>query len=168
MNKGIEEIIKKAVSEGIKVGYTIKEREIKNYYKQTEKRLYAYPGLKSGIKAYQDEISDLEKYGPPERDKSIVYMPSGSRLSEDDLKEARIQDLNYKIQCNQREIKEIDDALKLIKNDAWYMIIGYRYFQGKSDDEIAELMHCDRTTICRNRKRLVNKIAIRFYGADAL
>lgn len=168
MSKNIEEIIKKAVNEGIAAGYSLKQQEVKNYYKQTEKRLYAYPGLKSGIEAYQDEINDLQKYGLPERDKSIIYMPSGSRLGSDDLLEARIQDLNYKIQCNKREIKEIDDALKLIKDDDWYMIIEYKYFQSKKDDEIAELLTCDESTVRRNKKRLVNKIVIRLYGAAAL
>lgn len=166
--RNIEEIIKKAVNEGIAAGYSLKQQEVKNYYKQAEKRLYAYPGLKSGIEAYQDEINDLKKYGLPERDKSIVYMPSGSRLGSDDLLEARIRDLNYKIQCNKREIKEIDDALKLIKDDDWYMIIEYKYFQSKKDDEIAELLTCDESTVRRNKKRLVNKIVVRLYGAVAL
>lgn len=167
-NQNIEEIIKKAVNAGIAAGYSVREQEVKNYYKQTERRLYAYPGLKSGIEAYEDEIKDLKEYGLPERARSIVYMPSGSRLGSDDLLEARIQDLNYKIQCNQNEIKEIDNALKLIKDDPWYKIIEYKYLQSKKDDEIAELLTCDESTVRRNKKRLVNKIVVRLYGAAAL
>lgn len=168
VNQNIEEIIKKAVNAGIAAGYSIKQQEIKNYYKQTEKRLYAYNSLKSGIKAYQEEIDDLKKYGLPKRAKSIIYMPSGSRLEEQDILEARIQDLEYKIQRNKREIQDIDDALKLIKDDQWYMVIEYKYFQGKKDDEIAVTLSCDESTVRRNKKRLINKIAIRLYGADAL
>jgi DNA-directed RNA polymerase specialized sigma subunit len=164
----IEKIIKKAVKEGIAAGYSVKQQEVKNYYKQTEKRLYSYPNLKLGINAYQDEIKSLKKYGLPGKSKSIVYMPSGSRLDRDDLLEARIQDLCYKIQCNKDEIKEIDEALKLIKDDAWYKVIEYKYFQGHKDNEIAEILTCDESTVRRNKKRLVNKIVVRLYGAAAL
>ena len=162
--------IKRAVNEGLAAGYFVKQQEIKSYYTQTEKRLYSYSDLKIGIKAYKEEIKELESGGLPKKSKSIVFMPSGSRLDSDDLLDARIQDLYYRIQRNEREIKMIEGALSIIKNDKWYSIIEYKYLSNnkKENDEIAKILKCDESTIRRNKKRLISRLSIRFYGADAV
>lgn len=170
--KRVEEIIKKAVREGINagihVGYGIKSKETTSYFKQTERLLYSYIDMKASIESYIEEIEELEEYGLRGRSKSIVYMPTGCRLGSEDLLEAKIQDLQYKIQSSEREIKKIDKALEAIKDDEWYRVIELKYFQCKNDQEIAEVMICDPSTVRRNKKRLINKIAVRLYGADAL
>lgn len=169
-----EKIIKKAIKESvaaaINAGYSMRDQSIQNYYKQTEKRLYAYNSLVGGIEAYKEEISDLEDVGMPGKSKSIVFVPSGSRICGEDLLSAKIQDLKYKIQRNQREIKNIDKALDMIKKDEYCNIIKMKYIDKShlNDDEIANKLNCDPSTIRRNRRRLVNKIEIFFYGADAL
>ena len=37
-----------------------------------------------------------------------------------------------------------------------------------NDEEIAEKIHCDPTTVWRNRKRLIQRLAVRLYGVDAV
>lgn len=168
----IEKIIKKAVKEGLDAGlttgYAIKQQEIKSYYSQAERRLYAYKSLKDGIKNFKEEIKELQREGLPEKSKSVVFMPSGSRLSGDDLLAARILDLEYRIQSNKREIKNIENAVEMIKDDEYIDVIRYKYFDGKKDTEISEKLNCDESTVRRNKKRLVNRLVIIFYGAVAL
>lgn len=147
-----------------------KSQDNKDCFKQTERLLYAYNEFKETVKNYNEEIDELQKYGLREKSKSIVYMPSGSRLTKDDLLEAKILDLNYKIQNTQREIKKIENGLKAVELDSWYGIIELKYFQGLSDKDIADIdeYRCDPSTIRRHKNRLVNKIAIRLFGADAI
>ncbi len=166
----IDEIIKKAVDEGIKAGYAIKRKEISNYHRRTEKLLYSYMDLKKSIEAFKEELKELKKYGLKGKSKSIVYMPSGSRMGADDLLDAKIQDINYRIQRAEREIKRIDNALEAVKNDRWYIIIELKYFKNMCDEEISEIdiIKCDPSTVRRHKNRLVSKIAIRLFGADAL
>lgn len=168
--KKIENIIKKAVDEGIKAGYNIRKNEVSNYHRRTEKLLYSYNDLKKSIVAFKDELQELNKYGLKGKSKSIVYMPSGSRMGADDLLEARVQDLNYKIQSAEREIKRIDNALEAVQDDKWFGIIKLKYFENMSDEDIAEIdeFKCDPSTVRRHKNRLVSKIAIRLFGADAL
>lgn len=168
----IDGMIKKAVSEAIKVGitmgYNMKKQEADDCYKQIEKKLYSYPMLKDKIIEWQEEIDELNKVGLHERSKSIVFIPSGSRLGPDDIKEAKIQDLQYRIHNNLNEIKALDKALDKIRADYWYRIIEMKYFEGQIDDDIAAAFECDTSTIRRNRKRLVTIISVRYYGASAL
>lgn len=166
----IEEVIRKAVNEGIKAGYIIRKNESTNYRRRTEKLLYSYNDLKASIKIYKEEIEELERYGLKEKSKSIVYMPSGSRLSKEDIIEARIQDLNYKIHTTEREINKIDNALETIKDDKWYGVIELKYFNSMPDEDIAEVdeFKCDPSTIRRHKNRLISKVAIRLFGADAI
>lgn len=169
-NINLEEAIKKAVNEGIKAGYIIRKNEVTNYHRKTEKLLYSYNDLKASVINYKEEVEELDRYGLKDKSKSIVYMPSGSRLSREEILDARIQDLYYKIQTTEREIKKIDNALETIKDDDWYGIIELKYFKNISDIDISELdeFKCDPSTIRRHKNRLINKIAIRLFGADAI
>ncbi|MFT9496621.1 hypothetical protein [Anaerosolibacter sp.] len=164
----IEQAVQEGIAAGTRVGYAARKQEIKNCFKQTEKMLYAYNDLKDNIENYKEEIEELKRYGLPEKSKSIVYMPSGSRLGSQDLLDAKIQDLNFKIQASEREVYKIDKALEGISNDVWFRLIELKYFQQKNDDEIAEILNCDPSTIRRNKKRLINRISVRLHGADAL
>ena len=59
-------------------------------------------------------------------------------------------------------------ALDYVKEQEYYRIIPMIYFDGMSQKDIEKEMHCDRTTIWRNRKALVGKMSVVLYGADAL
>ena len=168
----IEKIIKKAVKEGIKAEHKIKinDQEL-SPYKLTEKTLYEYNDIKKFIENCKLDIEDLKKCGLPQKSKSIVFMPSGCRVSSTDMLDAKIQDLEYKIKVNENELKKIDKALNTIKDDEYYNIIELKYLNKDkrlNDDEIAAKLYCDRSTICRNRNRLVLKMAVIIYGMDAL
>ena len=92
--------------------------------------------------------------------------------------------------------RNLDDAKRMLSELAgsthqvitgvslWMLLVGagdevslaYRTFADASsvtfkeltDEEIAGEIHCDATTVWRNRKRLVQRLAVRLYGADAL
>lgn len=163
----IEKIIKKAVQEGMNAGKKTRVRELSSY-QQTEKKLYTYNDVVKYINDCREELEEIEQYGLKDKSKGIVFMPSGSRMSPDDMLEAKIKDLNYKIQSNEREIKKIDSALESIHNDEYFKIIELKYLNVKrlNDDEIAAEMFCDRSTVCRNRNRLVSSLSARLYGFD--
>jgi len=62
----------------------------------------------------------------------------------------------------------VDRALDAIANEEYKDIIKLYYFESKPQEEIAKLLHCVETTVWRQRKRLVDKLAIILYGADAV
>lgn len=68
----------------------------------------------------------------------------------------------------QKIIKIIDKALKTIKDDPYYQIIGLFYFEHKTRAEIAEIYNVDDKTISRNKKRLVKEIKYIIFSDDTI
>lgn len=170
IQKLIEQAVSKAVKETVLLGAEQAKTEIKNVFKQTEIRLYAYPELRKNIDKYTLDIRDLRRETPG-RSKDIVFYSThggGTRLSAEEVQEGRIMVLQKKIYRDQSEIEEIDFALEAIKDDEYYQVIEMRYFKGMKDDEIAESISCDPSTVRRNKNRLIRKVAVKLYGAQAV
>lgn len=158
----IKELFKNAVSLG--------KRVEKNTYKQTEKRLYAYPVLKKNIERYKKDIEDV-KQEDFSRSKDIAFYAAGAgteKLDIEEIRKAKIFVIEQKIARDREEIKEIEAALDEIRNDEYFEIIPLHYFQKVDQETITKRVRCDKVTVWRNRKRLLNIINICLFGADAL
>ncbi|MEO2565436.1 hypothetical protein ABHA59_16160 [Clostridium tertium] len=133
------------------------------YYKRVELLLYNYENLKEAVKQKEDAIAELDKYGLPERSKSIVmYSSAGGSSQADRYSELKEK---YKIEKmeTERDLKRIDNALDKIRDDKYFGIIQYKYLNEDkekitTDEELADKFNRDRKTITRNKKRLINKL----------
>ena len=136
-------------------------REPKDVFKATEKRLYAYPVLQAKIKDDEEMLEEIEQYGLRGRSKSITrFIKSGIRLEPDEIKEAVMLDLRATIDGDKYEISRIDKAIEQIADDEYRDIIRYKYFEQKSEDEIADLMHCAPRTVRAHKSRLVDRKSV--------
>lgn len=138
-------------------------------YKATERRLRALPILRDKVE-YDRERLDEYKCGVVRgKSKSITrFTTSGSRLDPLEMIEALEQDTAAQIATDEYEIKLIEDALSIIKKDPYYAAVYDKYILDKTDDEIAEQIPCDPSTVRKNRGRLVRQLAVRMYGATAI
>jgi len=162
-------IIKEAVVEGLKAGKISALGESKNAYKDTEKRLYAHAVLLTKIESNREELQDLKNHGLKENSRGISrFSKGGIRVDKADILESLINDQEASIQADTHEIEQIQKALGVIASDKYYNTVHARYIEGKTDDEIAELLACDPTTVRRNRGRLVKKVAIFLYGVQGI
>lgn len=171
IQKIIEEAVKKAVNTSILLGMDKAKADGKEAFKKTEQRLYAYPELKKNIEKYYADIEDVQLEGATRKSKDLVFFSpgmGGTRLSAEEIMEGRIAVLQKKIYRDQSEIDEIDFALSAINGDEYYQAVALKYFEGKTDEMIAEEINCDQSTVRRNKNRLVRKLAIKLYGAQAL
>jgi len=158
-------IIKKAVE----VGRMSAERAPRDAYKATEKRLYAYPVLMAKKKDDEELLEEVRQYGIHQKSHSITrFIRSGTRLDAEDIKQAVIIDLEAAIAADQHEISRIEKAMEQIANDEYRDLIRYKYFEQKSEDEIADLMHCAPRTVRAHKSRLVGRLSVFLYGAGAL
>lgn len=174
ISRDIVELVKKQVDREVKrsIEAIIKARiEFeRNYFKETERLLYNYPALK--LKLAQDE-EDLENglMMPKERSKDIVC-PTGSSSygPHDPLSQAEryIAERKASMERTKREIQRIDRALETIQDDEYYDIIPMKYWDLMQPAQIAEALHCDERTFYRHKNRLVNKLKVVLFGADAL
>lgn len=161
----VEEIIQKTVQ----AAALAFERKPKDVFKATEKRLFAYPIIKKRIVEKESELAEIRAVGTPKRSKSIVrYQKSGVRLSEDEILEAVVMDLEAEIAADKNEIETIDKAIAILDGDPYQSVIKRKYFEGKRDDDIGEELHCDPRTVRNHKSRLVNRISVFLYGAGSL
>ena len=144
-------------------------RETKDAFKATEKRLYAYPILLTKIADDKETVEEIQKYGVRERSHSVTrFIRSNTRLDPEEIKAAVLIDLRAQIDNDTHEVMKIEKALKQIENDEYHDIIRYKYFEQKSDEEIADLIHCAPRTVRTHKSALVGRLSIILYGAGAL
>lgn len=146
------------------------ENGSKNYYKKTEQRLFSYNDLKAKMNNDILDLKDLHKEGVTSKSKDILYrsVNGGVRLSPEELWQIKTDKIKQHISESAREIARIDDAINAIGDDYYSAIISMRYFEGKNDEYIAEVLNCDVSTVRRNRKRIISKISVRLYGTAAM
>jgi len=165
IKKTVDEATKKATEAIIKANSEVEAGQ-RNYFKETERLLYSLPALR--LKVAQDE-EDL-KHGimrPKQRSKDMVIVSSagGSHIEyEEDYVRRRIASMER----TKREIQRIERALETIEDDEYYDIIPLKYWDGLSPAEIAERLSCDERTYRRHKNRLVKKLMVVLFGADAL
>lgn len=144
-------------------------REPKDVFKATEKRLYAYPVLMAKKRDDEEMLEEVRQYGVHQKSPSITrFVRNGTRLEPDEIKEAVIIDLEAAIAADKYEISRIEKALEQITDDEYKELIRYKYFEQKSEDEIADLMHCAPRTVRAHKSRLVGRLSVFLYGAGAL
>ena len=164
-----KECIQCGYTQGKNEGYSLGKNEVNNYYKHTEKRLYAFKQLQKNMIIYKKDIEDLKREGATSKSKDIVRMrQSGVRLDHDEILQCKIINIQMKIDRDLREINELKRALATIKKNTNHEIVHYKYFEELSNAEISEKLHMSERSVQRNKKQLINKLMIALYGADVI
>lgn len=148
----------------VEAGRISAERSARDAFKATERRLYAVPDLRAKLRDDQEELEDIQ-----------LFISEGNSFQPEDIR-AVIIDLEAAIAATSHELEALDKALASIRDDLYYLAVYGKYIQRMSDEEIAKKifelfewdMPCHPTTIWKNRKRLVQRVAVRLYGAYAV
>ena len=169
IRKSVDEAVKKAAEAIIRVNREFDAAQ-RNYFKETERLLYSLPALR--LKVAQDE-EDLKNglMMPKERSKDIICPSKSGRYGpHDPLSQAEryIAERKASMERTKREIQRIERALETIQDDEYYDIIPLKYWDLMQPAEIAERLNCDERTFYRHKNRLVNKLKVVLFGADAL
>lgn len=165
------EIIKELIGKAVASAYKAGKRAAKDPYRQTERRLRAYPVLRRNIERYKADIEDIkrEDFG---KSQSLVLFRRNSgqppKKDLDEIREEKILEVRVKLLRDEKELSEIETALAYVRDYPYYGLIEMIYFENLEQVEIEDRLHCDRSTIYRNRKILVSRISEVLYGADAL
>ena len=72
------------------------------------------------------------------------------------------------IAADRYEIETMERALATVRDDPYYRALSGKYLDDVDDRDIAEALECDTSTVWRHRKRLVQRVAVWLYGAEAL
>ena len=145
----------------------------KTAYQKTEQLLYNYVGFKRILKEKELEIETLRVYGVPKKSTSIVeYSPSGGTVRgtvlEEDAVDAAVQSVQASVQGTVQAIAMIDKGMESLQYDPYYKILEMRYFEGRTQEDIAEELNCTQKTISINKNRLVKELAMRLFPDQAI
>ena len=168
--KDLQQIVKTVEQVGRKV-MSAGRKETRKPYQDTERRLRAYTILKGNIERYQRDIEDIRREDMGKSADIIMYRANSGMKPERDLEELRqekIFALTEKLHRDAADVKEMDIALEYVESDPYFQVIPMTYFEHKPQEDIAEAVHCDKSTIWRHRKRLIRQMSIVLYGADAI
>lgn len=156
-----------------KLENTKTERKEKTAYQKTEQLLYNYNGFKRIIAERMDEIEYIKKYGVPNKSGAVVEYggnrgnPQGIVLPEESV-EAAVHRIKASVQDTVQAIALIDKCMGQLKNDPYYKILEMRYFEGRTQDDIALEFNCSQVTISKNKGRLVRELSMRLFPNQAV
>lgn len=140
----------------------------KTAYQRTEQLLFNYMGFKKIVADRRREIEELRIHGVPQKCGGVTEyvnkggMPQGIVLPEETTENA-IRRIEDSMQELVRVIDLIDKSLYSLRNDPYYKIIELRYFEGRTQEDIALTLNCSQVTISNNKNRLVRELALRMF-----
>lgn len=168
IRKSVDEAVKKAAEAIVRANKEFDANQ-RNYFKETERLLYSLPALRLKVAQDEEDLKNgLVKFRERSRD---VIKPSqgGYGPSDPEAKEERyIANRMEGMERTKREIQRIERALETIQDDEYYDIIPLKYWDLMQPAQIAEALHCDERTYYRHKNRLINKLKIILFGAEAL
>jgi hypothetical protein len=143
------------------------EKGEKTAYQKTEQLLYNYNGFKRIIREKEQEIADLQRYGVPQSCAVREFVqkgnvPQGIVLDEESVEQA-VQNVQRSVQGTVQVVSLIDKCMAALKNDPWYKILEMRYFEGRTQEDIAIRFNTTQKTISINKSRLVKELAMRLF-----
>ena len=163
--KAIDGMIRRAVA-AMKVA---SERSAKDAYRATERRLYALPDIRAKLEDDRETLAEVKEHGARGRSHSVTrFLKAGVRLTPEEALAAVLMNLEAEIAASEHEIDMMERALALIADDEYYATVTGKYIDRLPDEEIAERIPCDPTTVWRNRRRLVQRLSVRLYGVEAV
>lgn len=173
----LAEIVSKAVVNALKdnglVGVAdkavAKPKSEKTAYQKTEQLLYNYNGFKRIVEERKQEIADLRKYGVPgkssmsggERVQSSRNV-QGIVLPEESVEQA-VRTVQESVRGTVQAIALIDKCMNSLRSDPYYKILEMRYFEGRTQEDIALEYNVSQVTISNNKNRLVRELSMRLF-----
>lgn len=168
----LEQIVNLVVVNTVKV---LEEKQLlkkaganeKTAYQKTEALLFNYNGLKRVVEDKKREIEEIRKYGVPTSNGVKEYvdrggMPQGIVLEEERV-EAAVANVQASVQDTVHVLSMIDAAMDALKSDPYYAVLEMRYFEGRTQEDIALEFNCSQMNISKNKSRLVRELSMRLF-----
>ena len=166
--KVVVEMLEKrgVITDGVSAAKSVKTE--KTAYQKTESLLYNYCGFKRIVEDKRNEIADIRKYGVPQKCGAMGERVQSSRvltgivLPEDSVEQA-VQRIEDSMADTVAAITLIDRCMESLKNDPYYRILEMRYFEGRTQEDIALEFGCSQVTISNNKSRLIKELSMRIF-----
>jgi DNA-directed RNA polymerase specialized sigma24 family protein len=141
----------------------------KEIIRETEDWLRAKESLEENILENQEKINNIELGTDTKTIASDIVSMAQNRLSKEQMDNNRIIHLKSKIEKDRAKLDQLEGALEKVKRyEKYYRILELKYIEDWEDEDIAEELRCDVSTVRRHRAKLIRLMAMKLYGADYL
>ena len=144
-----------------------KPKTEKSAYAKTEALLYNYVGFKRVVEERQQEIEDLKKYGVPKQSPGATERVQHSNVKgivlEEDSVRGAIANVRRSVDDTVDAIRLIDKCMKALESDPYYCILEMRYFEGRTQEDIAAHLGVSQVSVSKNKNRLVRELSMRLF-----
>ena len=142
-------------------------KQEKSAFQRTEQLLYNYVGFKRIVDERMQQVVEIQTYGVPQSCAIKERVQGGSVqkglvLPEESVEDA-VQRIVESVQDTIRAIEFIDEGMDKLKVDPYYRILEMRYFEGRTQEDIATAFGCTQKTISVNKNRLVKELSMRMF-----
>lgn len=140
---------------------------------KTEALLYNYMGLKRIVQEREQEIADIYEHGVPtscgtvEERVQKSHVQTGIVLPEESV-ESAVRSIRASMQDALKAISMVEKGMKALRDDTYYRVLEYQYFECRTQEEIARLLGCSQVTVSKNKNRLVRELAMRIFPEQAV
>ena len=170
-----ESVVNALEKRGLFVGTTVANncgKQEKTAYQKTEQLLYNYRGFKRIVEERMREIEELRKYGVPQSCAVKEYVDKGNAVQglvlEEESVDAAVRNVQASVEGTVQAIALIDKCMAALKNDPYYKVLEMRYFEGRTQEDIALTLNCSQVTISNNKGRLVRELSMRLFPNQAI
>lgn len=174
----LADIISKAVVTALKENGLVgtqkpATKQSKSAYSKTESLLYNYRGFKRILEERTMEIAEIRLHGVPQRSGSIVQYGGNSGgvnriTTPEESAEAAIRHIEQSMEETKRVIDLIDRSMYALRNDPYYKLLEYLYFEGRTQEDIALTFNCSQVNVSKNKSRLIKELALRIFPDQAI
>ena len=77
--------------------------------------------------------------------------------------EAAVRSVEESVHDIVQAIELIDNCMASLSSDPYYDILEMRYFEGRTQEDIADYYKCSQVTISKNKSRLVKELALKLF-----
>jgi RNA polymerase sigma factor (sigma-70 family) len=77
--------------------------------------------------------------------------------------ECAIRSVQESVQGTVQAIELIDKCMAAISSDPYYKILEMRYFEGRTQEDIADYLGVSQVSVSKNKNRLVRELSIRLF-----
>ena len=140
----------------------------KSAYAKTEALLYNYKGFKRIIQERVQEIENLRKYGVPQSCGAVTERVQGGPVQQgivlpEESVENAVRTVQASVQGTVQAVALIEKCMASLRSDQYYKVLEMRYFEGRTQEDIAQFFNCSQVTISKNKNRLIRELAMRIF-----
>lgn len=139
----------------------------KTAYQKTEQLLYNYMGFRRIVQERMDEIEEIKKYGVPKKGGAVHEYCGGGTVSglvlPEESVESAVRRIQGSVQDTVQAIDLIDKCMAQLRSDPYYKVLEMRYFEGRTQEDIAVEFGCSQVNISKNKSRLVRELSMRLF-----